>query len=82
MATVQVAKKAPGKVWPKAEGKIGKNAAYEINERGIMTVTIDLNVRLGASKSGKTTIIATSEGNQKIEGGGDAVIGLNVYTKD
>ncbi len=69
------------KVWKATEGKIGKNAAYTINEKGIMTVTVDLNLDLGPSKSGKTNIIASSEGNQKIDGGNGAVIGLNCYRK-
>ena len=70
------------KKWKTAEGKIGRNAAYAINEAGIMTITVDLNVRVGPSASGKTMIISTSAGNQAIEGSGGAVIGLNVYTKD
>lgn len=69
------------KVWKETEGKIGKNAGYTIDAKGIMTVKIDLNLDLGESKSGKTRIIASSEGNQKIDGGNGAVIGLNVYRK-
>ncbi len=46
----------------------------------ILTITVDLSKTNGPSKSGKTMIIATSSGNQKIEGT-DAIIGLNVYTK-
>lgn len=71
-----------GKVWKKAEGKIGRNASYVVDEKGIMTVSIDLNVTLGKSASGKTMLIASSEGNKSIEGGGGAIIGLNVYTKE
>jgi ABC-type multidrug transport system ATPase subunit len=65
-----------------SEGKIGRNATYTIDEKGIMTLKVDLNIRLGPSASGKTTIIATSEGNHTIDGGEGAVIGLNVYTKE
>lgn len=65
-----------------SEGKLGRNAAYSIDEKGIMTLKIDLNIRLGPSASGKTVIIATSEGNHTVEGGEGAVIGLNVYTKE
>lgn len=69
------------KVWAKTAGSIGKNAKYTIDDKGVMVVTIDLNLDLGKSASGKSNIIATSEGNQKIEGGNGAIIGLNVYRK-
>jgi hypothetical protein len=70
------------KKWKSSEGKVGRNATYTIDEKGVMTLKIDLNIRLGPSASGKTTIIATSEGNHTVEGGEGAVIGLNVYTKE
>jgi len=44
----------------------------------IATLTIDLSKEFGASKSGKTTIVATTSGNQKIEGT-EVVLGLNCY---
>lgn len=67
--------------WKKTEGKCGKNASYSVDEKGIMTMTIDLNLNLGKSASGKTDIIATSAGNLTIDGGNGAIIGLNVYRK-
>ena len=69
------------KKWTKQEGSVGKNAKFTIDEKGIMTVTVDLNLDLGKSASGKSSIIATSEGNQKIDGGNGAIIGLNVYRR-
>lgn len=45
-----------------------------------LTITVDLSKEHGPSKSGKTIIIATSSGNQKIAGT-DAIIGLNIYRK-
>ncbi len=42
---------------------------------------IDLTRELGPSKSGKTTIIATTAGNKEIPGADGAVIGLNVYRR-
>jgi hypothetical protein len=45
-----------------------------------LTITVDLSKRLGKSKSGKTTLIASSEGNVPVPGT-DAVIGINLYTK-
>lgn len=53
------------------ETKIAKN---------ILTITVDLSKEFGPSKSGKTIIIASTEGNQKIDGN-SAVIGLNIYRK-
>jgi len=44
----------------------------------MMTLVVDTSKDFGPSKSGKTTIIASSEGNQKV---GDVVVGLNVYRK-
>lgn len=69
------------KKWTKSEGSVGKNAKFVIDEKGIMTLTVDLNLDLGPSASKKSSIIATSEGNQKIDGGNGAIIGLNVYRK-
>lgn len=69
------------KKWKVTEGKVGRNASYTIDEKGIMTMTVDLNLDLGESASGKSKIVATSEGNQRIEGGEGAIIGLNVYRK-
>lgn len=68
-------------VWKATEGKIGKNSSYVIDDKGIMTIKVDLNLNLGKSASGKTDLIATSEGNQKIDGGNGAIIGLNCYRK-
>jgi hypothetical protein len=50
-------------------------------ENNILTITVDLSKEFGPSKSGKTIIIASSEGNQKIEDGNGAIIGLNIYKK-
>jgi len=45
-----------------------------------LTITVDLSKTFGPSKSGKTIIIASTEGSQKIDGA-DAAIGLNIYKK-
>ena len=47
----------------------------------ILTIEVDLSKDFGPSSSGKTTIIASSEGNQAIDGGNGAVVGLNIYRK-
>ena len=45
----------------------------------VLTITVDLSKRNGPSKSGKTTVIASSQGNQLIAP--DTYLGVNVYTK-
>lgn len=41
-----------------------------------LTIKVDLTKSYGPSKSGKTIIIASTEGNTKV---GDVTVGLNVY---
>jgi len=49
-------------------------------DKGKITITIDSTKDFGPSKSGKTTIIASTQGNQKITvGKEEMVLGLNVY---
>lgn len=55
---------------------MAKNVTIVTDKKGIMTITIDTNKDFGASKSGKTTIIASTEGNKRE---GDVFVGLNVY---
>jgi len=43
-----------------------------------LTLTIDLNKDFGPSRSGKTIIVASSDGNQLV---GSVMIGLNVYKR-
>jgi hypothetical protein len=45
-----------------------------------LILKIDLTKRHGLSKSGKTTIVASSQGNQPVDGHPDIKFGLNVYT--
>jgi hypothetical protein len=45
----------------------------------ILSITIDLSQDHGTSKSGKTYIIATTQGNKKINPDSNIVIGLNCY---
>ncbi len=56
-----------------------QNIKQELNG-DILTLTIDISERHGLSKSGKTTRIASSEGNKRI-GDSEVFIGLNVYEK-
>lgn len=54
-----------------------QNVKYEVKEDKLI-IEVDLTQEFGLSKSGKTITIASTRGNQKIEGT-DAIIGLNVY---
>ncbi len=47
----------------------------------VLTIKVDLSQRFGRSSSGKSTIIASTEGNQSVPGNEEVKIGLNVYTK-
>lgn len=44
-----------------------------------LTITVDLSQDFGKSKSGKSTTVATSEGNVSIPGHPECKLGLNVY---
>ena len=57
-----------------------KNIEMKV-EGNKLTITVDLSQHYGKSSSGKSIIIASSEGNQAILGNEDIKIGLNVYTK-
>ena len=50
-------------------------------ERNILTIKIDLSKEFGPSASGKTIIIASTEGNVTIPAHEEAKVGLNVYRK-
>jgi hypothetical protein len=46
----------------------------------ILTITVDLSKEFGPSSSGKTVIIASTEGNVAVPNR-DEKVGLNVYRK-
>ncbi|MBF0319886.1 MAG: hypothetical protein HQL01_08825 [Nitrospirae bacterium] len=50
-------------------------------EGDILTIKVDVTKEFGLSSSGKTIIIASTEGNQSIPGSDKVKIGLNVYKK-
>ena len=56
-----------------------KNVEIKMN-KNIMTITVDTSKQFGPSKSGKTLIIASTEGNQEVTSDG-VTMGLNVYKK-
>ena len=57
-----------------------KNVTMTVNNN-ILTITVDLNQEFGKSGSGKSIVIASTEGNQTVPGTADVKIGLNVYRK-
>ena len=56
-----------------------KNVELQV-EGNILTIKVDLAKEFGPSSSGKTIIIASTEGNVTIPGR-EEKIGLNVYRK-
>ena len=56
-----------------------KNVEMKV-EGNILTIKVDLSKEYGPSSSGKTTIVATTEGNVSIPER-DEKVGLNVYKK-
>ena len=57
-----------------------KNVEMHV-EHGKLVITVDLTKELGPSSSGKSVIIATTEGNVDVAGAPETKIGLNVYKK-
>ena len=54
----------------------------EMKQSGnILTITVDLSKRFGRSSSGKTEIVASTEGNVSVPENEKIKIGVNVYTK-
>ncbi len=47
----------------------------------ILTIMVDVSKEFGTSSSGKSVIIASTEGNVSVPGKEDVKIGLNVYRK-
>ena len=56
-----------------------KNVKLAVNGN-TLTITVDLTQEFGPSSSGKTIIIASTEGNFPLPGRTE-VVGLNVYRK-
>jgi hypothetical protein len=45
----------------------------------ILTITVDLSKTHGASKTGKSIIVASTEGNVSVEGKPEIKMGINIY---
>lgn len=54
-----------------------KNVLMKV-EGDMLTITVDLSQTTGKSKSGKTILIASTKGSERIPGR-DEYFGLNVY---
>lgn len=57
-----------------------KNVEMSVDSN-ILTIKVDLTKEFGPSSSGKTIIIASTEGNVVISGHEETKVGLNVYRK-
>ncbi len=55
-----------------------KNVEMSI-DGNILTIKVDLSKEFGPSTSGKSIVIASSEGNKSLPGKEAVKIGLNVY---
>lgn len=50
-------------------------------EGSLLTLQVDLSKKFGPSASGKTLIIASTEGNVGVPGKEEVKVGLNLYRK-
>jgi hypothetical protein len=76
-----ITRKANGQTIRKEEitmSELGQNVNVTLSGN-TLTITIDISKRLGPSKSGKTVLIASTNGNQAVAPG--VTLGINCYTK-
>lgn len=57
-----------------------KNVDLKIKDNKL-TIVVDLTKEFGKSASGKSTMIASTEGNMSLPGMDDIKVGLNVYKR-
>lgn len=50
-------------------------------EGRILTIKIDITKELGPSKTGKSILVATTEGNKSLPGVEGMKVGINVYKR-
>lgn len=55
-----------------------ENVKIQISDKGIMTITVDTKVKGTTSATGKSSVIASTKGNQSVSPDG-LKVGLNVY---
>jgi len=58
-----------------------RNVKMDVSKDNVLTITVDLTQEMGRSKSGKTMIVASSDGNVDVANTADGSIkmGLNIY---
>ncbi len=57
-----------------------RNIEMTVDDQNILTIKIDLSKEFGLSSSGKSIIIASTDGNQSVPAPrADVKIGVNVY---
>jgi hypothetical protein len=57
-----------------------RNVTTKVNGN-TLTITCDLGAEKSPSASGKTLIVASTEGNKPVQQGSPFILGLNLYTK-
>lgn len=62
------------------EQALGQNVTAVV-DGDKLTLTIDMSADLGRSNSGKSHLIATTQGNKAVPGCDGAFVGLNIYRK-
>lgn len=65
-------------------GILGMDAVTNVEMKvtgTVLTITVDLSKRYGPSASGKTEIVASTNGNATVPGFDKLRLGLNVYEK-
>jgi hypothetical protein len=55
-----------------------RNVKLTINGK-LLTITVDLSKEQGESKSGKSVVIGSTDGNVEVQGAAGVKLGLNVY---
>lgn len=60
------------------EDVVGRNIKMALQGK-TLTLTIDLGHSLGKSKTGKSTLVASTGGNVSIPGSGGIKLGINCY---
>ena len=76
--------RASGSAMGKLIERIGEHRMKNVEmtvEGNILTIKVDLTKDFGPSSSGKTIIIASTEGNISVPDHEEKKIGLNVYKK-
>ena len=56
-----------------------RNVSYEVVKGDKLVITVDLKAARSPSKSGKTAIVASSDGNVDVDGFPGMKMGINIY---